>query len=93
VCNIITIEEWATRDDFAFTVLVKDSNWVDYICRVDGYSWGVFANQHSEIQLKILYERHSYIGRVKAKCEVHNSQAWLRWIVLQHLFIIRETTT
>jgi len=60
----IKIEKWQIRDDFAFTVRVKDNNRVDYICRINGCDWRVFAsrNQQSEIQLKILHERHSCIG-------------------------------
>ena len=93
LCMII--EQWAIRDDFAVSVQVKDTKWADYICRLDECDWIVFPsrNQHSEIQLKMLHERHSCIGRGRAKREVHNSQAWLRCAVQQHLFIIGETTT
>jgi len=89
------IEEWAVKDRFAFKVRIKDSQRADYIYRTPECQWRVFAshNRNKEIQLKILKERHTCIGRASMIREVYNSQSWLRRKVLQHLFVTRNTTT
>lgn len=71
------IEEWAVKDHFAFKVRTKDYRRADYICRTPECQWRVFAshNRNGEIQLKIMNERHTCIGRASSIREVYNTQS------------------
>ena len=88
------LEGWAVGDHFAFKVKHKDQRRADYVCRMEGCSWRVYAskNQAGEIEVKILSERHTCIGRQITPRETYNTQSWLRRIVPQHLFVTRDTT-
>jgi len=88
------LEGWAVDDHFAFRVKHKDQRRADYVCRMEGCSWRVYAskNQGGEIEVKILSERDTCIGRQKPPRETYNTQLWLRRAVPHHLFVTRDTT-
>ena len=88
------LEGWAVCDHFAFRVKNKDQRRADYVCRMEGCSWRVYAskNQADEIEVKVLSERHTCIGRQITPRETYNTQSWLRRTVPEYLFVTRDTT-
>lgn len=92
------IEDWSIASQFSFDVPVKDRTRADYRCRDrgrGGCSWRVYSslNREGEIQVKIILPRHTCVGGENGQNRVANTQAWLRRVVPEHLFVTRETKT